>query len=194
MRTQTRQSSELVADAFDDDGAVVGDGLGGELLVGQVAHDVFGGEGVEVVVAGEAKEGDGARGVAEFADEGADATAEFERAAGLIAMPEGHFAGFARGGRDEDAVVGDLVDAPGGRAEDEGFAGAGFKDHLLIEFADANGAVALAGEEDAEGAAVGDGAAVEDGDLFDAGAGGDPLAGAGSQVTRGRSSPNSSEG
>ena len=100
--------------------------------------------------------------------ERADAAAELERAAGAIAVPEGHLARLAGGGRDEHAVVRDLVDAPGGCAEDEGVAGAALEDHLFVELADADRLGAFAGEEDAVEAAVGDGAAVEDGDALDA--------------------------
>src|ERR1035441_8493737 len=81
---------------------------------------------------------------------------------GAIAVPEGHLAGLAGSGRDDDAIVGDLGDAPGGGAEDDGVAGAALEDHLLVEFADAR-AAGGAGEVDGEQAAVGDGAAVDDG-------------------------------
>ena len=64
----------------------------------------------------------------------------------------------ARGGRDDDAVVRDLLDAPGRRAEQERLAGARLVDHLLVELADA----AAVGEEHAEEAAVGDRAAARD--------------------------------
>jgi len=74
--------------------------------------------------------------------------------------------------------VGDLLDAPGGGAEDEGVAGAGFEDHLLVELADTDGLAVVASEKDAVEAAVGNGAAVKDGDALDAGAGCDPVAGA----------------
>ena len=83
----------------------------------------------------------------------------------------------AGGWGDEDAVVGDLVDAPGGGAEDEDLAGAGLEDHLLVQLAYADGFGAV-GEEDAVEAAVGDGAAVEDGDALGAVARGEPVAGA----------------
>ena len=60
--------------------------------------------------------------------------------------------------------MGDVVDAPGGSAEDEGLADARFEDHLLVELADADGLFLFAGEEDAVEAAIGDGAGVEDGE------------------------------
>ena len=81
-------------------------------------------------------------------------------------MPEGHFAGLAGSGRDQDAVVGDFVDAPGGSAEDEDFADARFEDHFLVELADADGLFVVTGEKDAVEAAIGDGAGVEDGEAL----------------------------
>src|ERR1019366_5844150 len=60
------------------------------------------------------------------------------------------------------AIVGDLVDAPGGGAQDDGVAGAALEDHLFVELADAR-AAGGAGQVDGKRAAVGDGAAVDDG-------------------------------
>ena len=111
----------------------------------------------------EAREGGGARHGEQFARHLADLAAELGGASGAIAVPEGHLAGLAGGGGDGDAIVRDLVDAPGGGAQDDGVAGAALEDHLLIEFADAR-AASGAGEIDGEQAAVGDGAAVDDGD------------------------------
>ena len=48
-------------------------------LVGEEAHEVFGGAGVEVVFGDEAGEGGGGRQGLKFAHHGADAAAEFER-------------------------------------------------------------------------------------------------------------------
>ena len=87
--------AQLVAGALDDDVAVVGNLAGSFLLVGEEAHEVFGCAGVEVVVADEAAQGCREWHSAQLADHGADAAAEFQRAAGTIAFPEGHFAGFA---------------------------------------------------------------------------------------------------
>ena len=112
----------------------------------------------------EAGEGGGLGQGAEFANQSADAAAEFEGAAGAVAFPERHFAGLAGSGRDENAVVGDFVDAPGGGAEDEGLAGMGLEDHFFVELADADGLAFAVGEEDAVEAAVGDGAGIEDGE------------------------------
>jgi hypothetical protein len=105
----------------------------------------------------------------DLADEGAEGLAQLEGAAGAVAVPERHLAGLAGGGDDDDPVVGDVVDAPGGGAEQEGLADAALEDHLLVELADA-GAV---GEEDAEQAPVGDGAGVGDRQALGAGAAAD---------------------
>lgn len=76
---------------------------------------------------------------------------------------------------DQDAVAGDVLDAPGTRAEREDVPDAGLVDHLLVELADT--AAALLGvrprEEDTEQAAVRDGASGRDGQALCAGAAGD---------------------
>ena len=170
--------AELVAAALDDDIAVVGDLACRLMLVSQKAHEVFGGSGVEIVVADEPREGGGQGHGAKFANHCPDAAAEFQGAPRAVAFPEGHFAGLARSGRDEDAVVGDFVDAPGGGAEDEGLAGTRLEDHLFVELANAQTAALAMGEEDAVEAAVGDGAGVENGEAGCALAGGYDVANA----------------
>ena len=54
-----------------------------------------------------------------------------------IAFPERHLARFAGRGRDEHAIVGDLLDPPRRGAEHEGFADRRLEDHLFVELADA---------------------------------------------------------
>jgi hypothetical protein len=95
--------------------------------------------GIEVVLADEASERSGFGQGAQFAHQSADAAAKLERAARTIAFPERHFAGLARRGSNQNAVVRDFDDAPGGCAEDEGLAGMGLEDHFFIELADADG-------------------------------------------------------
>ena len=155
--------AEFVAAAFDDDVAVGGYAAGGGGLIFQVAEQVLGGIGIEAVFLDEPGEGGGARRGEQFARHLADLAAELGGASGAVAVPEGHLAGLAGCGGDGDAIVCDLIDAPGGGAEDDGVAGAALKDHLFIELADAR-AAGGAGEVDGEQAAVGDGAAVDDGD------------------------------
>jgi hypothetical protein len=85
--------AELVADALDDDGAVVGTTIVvTACLVGEELEEVFRGLRVEVVFADQAADGGVRRERAKFADESADAAAEFEGPAGLIAVPEGQLA------------------------------------------------------------------------------------------------------
>ena len=115
------------------------------------------------MVRDERAEGDRARLRKEFACHGPDLSAEFGGATGGVAVPEGHFARLAGSGRNDDAIVGDFVDAPGSGAEDDRVAGARFEHHFFVEFADAR-AFCRAGEEDTVESAVGDGAAVNDGD------------------------------
>ena len=58
------------------------------------------------------------------------------RAGRALALPERDRARPARRRGDDDAVARDLLDPPGGRAEQERLAGAGLVDHLLVELAD----------------------------------------------------------
>ena len=103
-------------------------------------------------------------GVGDLAQERAERAAELDRPAGRVALPERHPADLAGRGRDEHPVVGDVLDAPGRRAEQEHVADPRLVDHLLVELADAAARALAGGEEDAEQAAVGDGAAAGDGE------------------------------
>ncbi len=78
-------------------------------------------------------------------------------------MPERHFAGFAGSGRDDDAIVSDFFDAPGGGAEDDSVTGAAFENHFFVEFTNA-GASCCTGEEDAVEPAIGNSTAIDNGD------------------------------
>ena len=101
---------------------------------------------------------------------------ELERPAGRVAFPERHLAGLARRRRDEHAVVRDLLDPPGRRAEQERLADAALEHHLLVELADAGARTALAEQEHAVQPAVGNRAAVDDRDALGAFARGQPVA------------------
>ena len=182
--------ADLVAEALDDDGAVVGHGAGrrrGLLL--QVLDEVDRGPLVEVVVALEALDGVGLGQRPDLAHERTERPAELERPAGAVTAPERHLARLARRRDHDDALVGDVLDAPGAGAEEEGLARPALVDHLLVELADP-GAV---GQEHAEEAAVGDGAAAGDGEPLGAGAAPDDVVDAVPHHA-GRSSLNSSEG
>src|SRR4029079_15696135 len=140
-----------------DDRAVARHDARGVALLAQEGGQVARGALVEVVLGGEL------RGVAVdgFAGEGPDRGAELLRAADAVALPERHRARGARGGRHDHAVAGDLLDAPGGGAEQEGLARPRLVDHLLVELADA----AAVGEMNAVEAAVRDRARVRHGEL-----------------------------
>ena len=81
--------------------------------------------------------------------------------------------GQARCGGDQDAVVGDVLDAPGARAEGEQVADARLVDHLLVELADPTARPLAGGEEHGVEPTVGDGAARGDGEALGAAAAGE---------------------
>ena len=114
---------------------------------------------------------------------------EFERTARAVAAPERRLRGFTGRGRDDDAVDGDLFDAPRRRAEHEALTDPALVDHLFVEFADAY----AVGQEHAEQAAVGDRAAALHRDSLRALAA-RTLPSTRSHTMRGRSPLNRSEG
>src|SRR5437764_1342829 len=67
----------------------------------------------------------------------ADRATELERPRRGLALPERHLPRDAGCGRDEHAVVRDLLDPPGRRAEQERLPHARLEDHLLVELAHA---------------------------------------------------------
>ena len=160
----------LVAEPLHDQGRVAGHVAGRLALIGQVPPEVGGGVGVEA--GGVQARGDlRLRPGRHLAQEPAERAAEFSGAALVVAQPERQPAGPAGRGRDEDAVVGDLLDAPAGGPEREDVTDPRFVDHLLVQLADAGGL--LPHHEHAEQAAVRDGAAGGDGQSLGAGAAGE---------------------
>jgi hypothetical protein len=153
--THTRQSP------LDDERAIVGHAAGGGLLV-EVLQDVLGGQPVEPVVLGEARHGRRPRRVAQLANELADGEAQLHGPPRLVAVPERHLARFARRGRHQHAIVGDVLDTPRRGAEGEGVADLGFEHHLLVELADACRRFRTRQEHAVE-AAIGNRAGVGDG-------------------------------
>src|SRR5688572_29917522 len=96
----------------------------------------------------------------------ADGKPQLDRPSAGLALPERHLARLAGGGRYDDAVVRDLLDAPGRRAKQKRFARARLEHHFFVELADA-GAVAFGAEEKhAIEAAIGNRAGIGDGDLL----------------------------
>ena len=155
--------ADLVAEALDDDGAVVGHDAGGLGLLVEVLQQVRRGERVERVVARAAARWPApVVELAQLADERAERPAELERAARPVAVPERHLARLARRRRDGDPLERDVLDPPRRRAEHERLAGPALVDHLLVELADPR----AVGQEHAEQAAVGDRAAGRDGEAL----------------------------
>ena len=146
--------ADLVGEALDDDGAVVGDRARRLGLLVEIHPEVRRGPGVEAVFP-QHRFCLCAPQAAQLAHEPAQRAAELERPAGPVALPERRLRGLAGRGSDDHAVDGDLLDAPGRRAEHEALADAALVDHLLVELADP----AAVGQEHAEQPAVGDRAA-----------------------------------
>ena len=163
--------ADLVAEPLDDDGAVVGDVHRRLALLVEVVEEVVGGPLVET---SGRHPGPGLCWCQpdDLADEGADRAAELCRAPELVALPEGQLAGQTGRGRHEHAVVGDVLDAPGGGAKGEHVADARLVDHLLVELADPPAGALPGGEEHGIQAPVGDGAAAGDGQALGAAAAG----------------------
>ena len=150
--------ADLVAEALDHDRLVGGDDPGRRLLLAQVGDEVLGGAAVEVVLLRPAPPGRARP------PRGRRRRSPCPSSAGRpIPSPfqNGHRAGDAGRRGDDHPVAGDLLDPPGGRAEQEGLAGARLVDHLLVELADP----AAVGQVDAVEAAVGDRAGVGDDQL-----------------------------
>ena len=134
--------------------AVGGEGAGGLALLGEVGEEVARRVGVESRVAQPRFGLLGGRG-RDLPRERAERLAQLGGPAEAVAVPERHLPGLPEGRHDVDPIVGDLHDPPARRAEGEDVVDARLVDHLLVELADA-GVRGLAGDEDAEQAAVGD--------------------------------------
>ena len=125
--------ADLVAEALDHDRLVGGNHAGRRLLLGQVADEVLRRRSLSRSFS-----------LASFF--GSALTAS--RAKAPIALPSsagrpipsprqnGTAPGVPGAGRDDHPVTGDLLDPPGARPEQEGLAGSGLVDHLLVELAD----------------------------------------------------------
>ena len=96
--------------------------------------------------------------VGDGADEGAHGSAQFQGAAGAVAVPERHLAGLAGRRRDHHAVEGDLCDPPCGRAQQERLAHPRLVHHFFVKLAHPR---SIGGEHRVQ-TPVGDGAGVGD--------------------------------
>ena len=157
--------ADLVAEPLHHDGAVVGHDTGGLGLLVEVGDEVGGRPIIEPAVA-QALHGIRRADGTELTDERPDRSAQLQRSARPVAVPERHLAGLPRRGRDDDLLERDVLDAPGGRAEEERLAGTRLVDHLLVELADPR----AVRKRDREQPPVGDGAGVGDGEPLRAGA------------------------
>src|SRR5690606_16989804 len=73
-----------------------------------------------------------------------------------VALPERQPSWLSRGRAHDDAVPGDLLDAPRARAERDGVSGSRLLDHLLVELTDTSPAPILPSDDDGEQPAVRD--------------------------------------
>ena len=144
--------ADLVAEALDDDRAVGRHHARGLLLLAQVGRRGSWPRARRGRSRRPAPRGPVHRAAGELADR----AAQLRGAADAVAAPERHRAGHARRGRHDHAVARDLLDAPGGGAEQEGLARPRLVDHLLVQLAHAP----AVGQVHAVEAAVGDRAGV----------------------------------
>ena len=152
--------ADLVAEALDHDGPVVGHHAGGlDLLRPGTAARCWRPRRRGRSGRGGVPRRPGRRQLPHLAQERAERPAELQRAPGPVAVPERHLARLAGRRRHHHPLEADVLDPPGGRPEQEGLARPALVHHLLVELADP-GAV---GQEHAEQPAVGDGAAAGDG-------------------------------
>ncbi len=159
--------ADLVAEALDDDRAVVGDVPGRRALLAEVGQEVLDRPGVEPGGAEPLAGGLGGEGD-ELTHRRAEGFAELGRPAELVAVPEGELARLPRRRAHEHPVVGDVLDPPRRRAEGEDVADPRLVDHLLVELADAAARALAGGEEDPEEPAVGDRATARHGEALGA--------------------------
>ncbi len=147
--------ADLVPEPFDHDGAIIGQPAGGLDLVVEELQEVDRRQFIEAVLGPQSGQGRWPVDSADLADEGPHGPTQFERPPRTVTVPEWHLARLARRRCDHHPLVSDVLDPPGAGPQQEGLAGAGLVDHLLVELADP-GAV---GQEHPVEATVGDGAA-----------------------------------
>ena len=190
--------AELVREPLHHERLLGGQHPGGLALVLQVGQQVVLRPRVQARGGQAGAAGLGVR--VQLAAEAPDGVAQLRRPARGVAPPERELAGLPVGGQHQDAVRGDVHDAPARGAQQDDVPHAGLVDHLLVELADpapagagrargrgarrlgrvpgrraAGGAVraAVGGQEHPEQAAVRDGAARGDREALGAGAGGE---------------------
>src|SRR5205823_2581342 len=123
---------DLVAESLDHDRPVGRQDARGLALLAEVLDEVARRARVEVVRLLELRR----LAVDGPAGELPDSAPELDRAADAVAAPERDRAGRPRCGSADHAVARDLLDPPGGGAEQERLSRPGLVDHLLVELAD----------------------------------------------------------
>ncbi len=142
--------ADLVAEPLDHDGAVVGHGTRGLALIGQVLHQVGGGQLVQAVVVDQSP----GRPVTDLdlTGEGTDRPAQLHRTTRTLAVPERHLAGLTGRRRHDHPLERDVLDPPGRCAQQEGLPRSRLVHHLLVQLPHPR----TVGQEHSEQATVGD--------------------------------------
>src|SRR5690606_6999350 len=145
--------AELVGEGLDHDRAVVGHAARREALGAHVVEHVLARPRVEARAVEELVERPGvsrAVGLVHGAHPRPGRFPELGWAARGVALPERQATRLPGGRGHDDAVPGDLLDAPRARAEGDRVARARLVDHLLVELAHAAPAAVLARDHDLE--------------------------------------------
>ena len=140
--------ADLIAEAFDHDGAVVGHHTRGLRLLIQVGNKVAGSASIEPSVAQPLHRIETrGRSRPQLPRERPECSPELQWSAGPVAMPEGHLPWLPGGRGDDHLLEGDVLDAPRGGAEQERLPWSTFVDHLLVELTNAGAVGQGDGEE-----------------------------------------------
>ena len=141
LGTKRRQDAyspvaDLVTEAFDHDGVVVGYNARRLPLVPDVVDDVVCSQDIEPVTRRQPIDGCFGAEIAHLANERAERLAQLHWTSRTVPMPERHLARLPRSRSYDDPLEGDVLDPPRGRAEKEGFTGSRFVHHLFIQLTD----------------------------------------------------------
>src|SRR5262249_20487894 len=123
--------ADLVPEPLDDDRAIGGDDSRDRFLLAEEREEVPGGARVEPVLVLDPSSRVRVRERGQLTGGLADLLPELGGAPDALALPERGDPGHAGSGRHEDAVAGDLLDPPRGRAQQERLALTRLVDHLL---------------------------------------------------------------
>ena len=163
--------AQLVAEALDQQRGVAGHDLGGGALVVEQLPQVVDGVVRETQLGTAYFEGITVH-PGQLTGEPTHGLTQFGRASRVVAAPERQPRRLPGSRDDQHPVVGDLGDAPTGRAQRDDIAGPRLVDHLLVEFTYPRRLFGLGGQVHGEHPAVRDGAAGGDGQPLRARAGG----------------------